>query len=71
MGGLLETLPRPIGMIIDAADGGMYKLTPGQIIATLGKDVASVSKDGDNIYIGVVLKADSSWERVGTLEKAK
>jgi hypothetical protein len=59
-----------IGMIIDAADGAMYKLTPNQIIAQMGPATAStMTKDG--IYIAVTLKADPSWEKIGQLEKAE
>ena len=60
-----------IGMIVDAADGAMYKLTPDQLIAQMGKQIASneTLKNSDGIYIAVIMHADPSWERVGTLTK--
>lgn len=59
-----------IGMIIDASDGAMYKLTPNQVVAQMGKMTAS-TYTGDGIHIAVVLHADPSWEKVGQLEKAE
>lgn len=59
-----------IGMIIDASDGAMYKLTPDQVIAQMGKMTASNYKD-DSIYIAVTLNPDPSWEKIGTLKKAE
>jgi hypothetical protein len=56
-----------IGLIIDAASGGMYKLSPEQISSELKNTTVSVK---DNIiYIGVVMHANSSWELVGYLQK--
>lgn len=56
-----------IGLVVDAATGGLYKLSPEQVAATLGQTVA-VDTDDDVIYIGVVLQPDPSWVRVGTLD---
>ena len=59
-----------IGLAVDAASGSMYKLTPGQLNARLrNENTASIQK-GENIYIAVVMKADPSWEKIGTLQKA-
>jgi hypothetical protein len=61
-----------IGMIIDASNGAMYKLTPDQLIAQMGKQTASRTiKNDDGIYIAVTLNPDPSWERVGTLQRAE
>lgn len=58
-----------IGLIIDAATGSMYKLTPDQIIATMGRTTASTNKGEDKIYVTVGLVQDASWEKVGELTK--
>lgn len=59
-----------IGIAIDAGNGSMYKLSPDQLIAQMGKDASTTSKkDNDNIYIAVVLQADPSWQKIGSLAK--
>ncbi len=55
-----------IGLIIDVADGAIYKLTPEQVNAELAKGVA-INKKGKNLFIGVALEIDPSWQKVGTL----
>jgi hypothetical protein len=56
-----------IGLVVDAASGGMYKLSPEQIQSELKSSTVSVK---DNmIYIGVVMQPDPSWELVGYLQK--
>lgn len=57
-----------IGIIIDAANGSMYKLTPDQVIATLGKSTV-INKNQDNLYIAVTMTPDPSWEKIGELTK--
>lgn len=56
-----------IGLVIDASAGGMYRLSPEQINADLKSSQANVIKNDDGILIAVVMEADSSWEKVGTL----
>ncbi len=56
-----------IGLVVDAATGGLYKLSPEQIAATLGQ-TGAVDKIDDVLYIGVVLRPDPAWERIGALE---
>jgi len=58
-----------IGIIIDASNGAMYKLTPDQIIAQMGKTTAINYKRIDNVYLAVTLDPDPSWERIGKLTK--
>ena len=63
-----------IGLIIDAADGAMYKLTPTQIDAVLSKGVnyeegIGYFKKNNNIIIAVTLTPDKNWEKIGNLEK--
>lgn len=59
-----------IGIIIDASNGAMYKLTPDQLIAQLGKSTAMNMNEGE-IYIAATLKADPSWEKLGIMEKSE
>ena len=54
-----------IGIIIDAATGSMYNLTPDQIIATMG--TAPVNNDEEVISISVQLEVDPSWNQIGQL----
>ena len=59
-----------VGIVIDAATGSMYKLSPDQVIAQLGHQTASKSKQkSDDIFIAVTLKVDPSWEKIGQLER--
>ena len=58
-----------VGIIIDAASGSMYKLTPDQVIATLGKESATIQHQDDNIVIAVALDINPGWEKVGQLVK--
>lgn len=61
-----------IGIIIDASNGAMYKLTPNQVIAQMGKATAMNYKEiDDNVYVAVTLDPDPNWERIGTLEKVE
>ena len=55
-----------IGIIVDSSSGAMYRLTPDQIEAQLANGVV-MNKKSDT-YIGVVLTADESWEKIGNLE---
>ena len=56
-----------IGLAIDAISGGMYKLTPEQVQATLQNSGAvSIMRKG-NLYVAVVLKPDPGWEKIGQL----
>ncbi|MEO9849801.1 MAG: PEGA domain-containing protein [Reichenbachiella sp.] len=59
-----------IGIIIDASNGSMYKLTPDQIIAQMDKLTAMNNKtEDDTIYLAVTLTADPNWQKVGQLNK--
>jgi hypothetical protein len=62
-----------IGLIVDAADGAMYKLSPEQLTAELRRENASTSfqEKKDGIFIGVTLTPNPNWEKIGTLEKGK
>lgn len=57
------------GLVIDAVTGGMYKLTPTQVTATLGQGAATFGEDGSGIVVAVALGVDPSWEKVGQMER--
>jgi hypothetical protein len=60
-----------IGLVVDASTGGMYKLKPEEVQATLANGVAEVTRDKDVLYIGIVLEAQPGWERIGGMTKDK
>ena len=55
-----------IGLAVDAISGGLYKLTPEQVQATMAQNV-SFSRDGDRLIIAVVLAPEAGWEQIGQL----
>lgn len=58
-----------IGIVIDAANGSMYKLNPSIVTEQLSK-MTTVSKNNDGtIYMVVTLDPDPSWEKIGQLQK--
>jgi hypothetical protein len=57
-----------IGIILDPITGAIYKLTPEQVNAELAKGI-SMENNGNDIYIGVALQIDPTWEKIGTLAK--
>jgi hypothetical protein len=61
-----------IGIIVDASNGSMYKLTPDQVISQMGRPtVMNTTELDDKIYIAVTLNVDPSWEKISTLEKVQ
>ena len=55
-----------IGLVDDAATGGLYTLSPEQVAGQLGKSSANaVTREG--LYVRVVMAADPSWEKVGQM----
>jgi hypothetical protein len=60
-----------IGLVVDASAGGMYKLTPEQIDSELRSAQAEALSNDDGLYIAVVLEADPSWEKIGSLQSTK
>lgn len=56
-----------IGLAVDAISGGIYSLTPEQVQAELRNGNVVMSKQSDDSYIAIVLKADPSWKKVGDL----
>lgn len=60
-----------IGLAVDAIDGGMYKLTPAQVNASLHREGSDVQLKNNAIYVGVVLRPDPNWQRIGTLSRTR
>lgn len=60
-----------IGLVVDASAGGMYKLTPEQIDSELRSSHTEAFTNDEGLFIAVVLEADPSWEKVGSLESIK
>lgn len=60
-----------IGLGVDAISGGLYKLTPDQIQAELKQQPVGVRIQDDMILIAVTLHPDSSWQKIGTLQRTE
>ena len=58
-----------IGLAVDAITGGLYKLTPDQLNATLAKQSASVAPTKDGFYVVLVPAAEKGWLKVGQLQR--
>jgi len=58
-----------IGLAVDAITGGLYKLTPDQLSATLSKQTASVAHTKDGFYVILVPAAEKGWMKVGQLQR--
>jgi PEGA domain len=57
-----------IGLAVDAASGGIYKLTPEQVEGALQSGHASATKTADGIYVVAVLTPQPDWTRVAQLQ---
>ena len=57
-----------IGLIVDASTGGLYKLSPEQIEATLREGDGSFLYQEDVIYITTVLEPNPNWQKIATLK---
>jgi len=56
-----------IGLAVDAISGGLYKLTLDQIQTEMRSNNIEYYKDSENSYVFIVMKPESSWEKVGNL----
>ena len=64
--GVMQRNSFPSGLVVDAATGGLYKLSPDQVAGQMGKSSANaVTREG--LYVRVVMAADPSWEKVGQM----
>lgn len=59
-----------IGLAVDAITGGLYKLTPDQLSATLAKQSASIARSKDGFYVVLVPAAERGWLKVGQLRRS-
>lgn len=60
-----------IGLAVDASTGGMYKLAPEMVNASLaqGRVSSRVENGRDVIVVALVDRADPAWQKVGQLER--
>ena len=58
-----------VGLAVDAITGGLYKLTPDQLSATLAKQSASVAHTKNGFYVVLVPAAEKGWLKVGQLQR--
>lgn len=56
------------GLAVDAITGGLYKLKPEEVNATLANQTASVASGNDYLVVAVVLRPEAGWQKVGQLE---
>lgn len=57
-----------IGLAVDAISGGLYKLTPEQLHAQLGRQGVAMVGEG-YVYLTVVLEPEAGWKQVGELDR--
>ena len=57
-----------IGLAVDAISGGLYKLTPEQVSATMLTKSASLARTPDGLYVAVVMTPEPGWQKVGQLQ---
>lgn len=58
-----------IGLAVDAATGGLYKLTPEQVNADLKSNgTASIIAEENALYVTVTLEPDASWQKIGNIK---
>lgn len=55
------------GLAIDAITGGLYKLEPTQVSASLAAKGVSMANGRDYLVVAVVLAPEAGWEKVGDL----
>jgi hypothetical protein len=59
-----------IGIVVDAATGSMYRLSPKDVAAELKSTSASFNKTKDGLYLAVALRPNTNWDKIGQLEKS-
>ena len=70
LGNLVFGLGAPIGIVIDAAAGGMYTLKPGQIEATLQPEAGEAKLADGHLYVVLVKNVEADWMKIGQLQPA-
>jgi hypothetical protein len=58
-----------IGLAVDAISGGLYKLNPEQLTATLATEHARVAPTADGVYVVLVREVPKEWIKVGQLTR--
>ena len=57
-----------VGLGVDAVSGGLYRLTPDQVSASLTKDeLATIDVNKDMVIVSVKLSPDENWEKIGEI----
>lgn len=59
-----------IGLVVDLATGGVYKLTPEQVCAHL-QETGNGHMYASQGYVAVTLAPNPSWEKIGQLSPAQ
>lgn len=57
------------GLAVDAITGGLYKLKPEQVQATLGRTSAQIDHHGDQILVAIVLAPLDKADLLGYLDR--
>jgi len=58
-----------IGLAVDAITGGLYKLSPEQVMAEMRDSPTTLATDEEGtLFLTVVLRADPRWTSVGQME---
>lgn len=55
------------GLVVDAISGGMYKLKPEEVQASLAQQGAQVDRQSDMLVVMVTLHPNPEWEWIGGL----
>lgn len=58
-----------IGLVVDPITGAIYELSPDQVNAQLQEGTVANKSTNKDIFIAVSLEKDSSWKKIGQLEK--
>lgn len=57
------------GLAVDAITGGLYKLRPEQVEASLQQETAMVGNEGDRMVVAITLTPITGAELIGQLDK--
>jgi len=57
------------GLAIDAITGGLYKLSPEQVMAQLQREDVQLTAGRDMLLVAVVMRPLPGMERIGTLQR--
>lgn len=61
-----------IGLAVDAATGGLYKLSPEQMVASLDEnEVAVLEENNNSIVVQIVLEPNKEWTKIGSLKSSE